>query len=78
MSCCCSTSRTVTLKIEGMSCEHCRLSVEKALQSLKGVEKAQVDLGAKAATVTYNPTAVTVEDLKKAVVEAGYEVTAAS
>lgn len=76
MGCCGSVNREVTFKIEGMTCGHCQRSVEKALQSLAGVERVQVDLEAQEAAVTYNPTMVTVEDLKKAVAEAGYKVKA--
>lgn len=76
MGCCGSANREVILKIEGMTCGHCRMSVEKALQSLVGVEKVQVDLEAQEAAVTYNPTMVTVDDLKRAVAQVGYEVKA--
>jgi len=32
------------LEIEGMSCNHCRMRVEKALKAVDGVEKVIVDL----------------------------------
>ncbi len=32
------------LEIEGMSCNHCRMRVEKALKAVEGVEKVIVDL----------------------------------
>ena len=40
---------TVTLKVEGMSCNHCKEAVEGALKKLPGVKSAVVDLGAKTA-----------------------------
>ncbi len=65
------TMQTV-LKIEGMSCGHCKATVEKALNSIPGVN-AEVDLEKKQASVTY-PDGIDVEQLKKAVTDAGYEV----
>jgi len=64
----------VTLHVEGMSCNHCKMSVEKALKSLAGVTVAAVDLGAKTAKVTYDSSQVDLAAMKKAVGAAGYEV----
>ena len=60
------------LKIEGMSCNHCKMSVEKALKGVPGVTGAVVDLAGKQAVVKgeADPSA-----LAKAVEEAGFEVT---
>jgi Cu+-exporting ATPase len=61
------------LKVEGMSCGHCKAAVEKALKAVDGVENAVVDLANKTAEVTLNKE-VKDDTLKKAVEEAGYEV----
>ena len=61
------------LNIEGMSCAHCSARVEKALNALDGVE-AKVSLEEKTAQVKLTGE-VRDETLKKAVEEAGYEVT---
>ena len=62
------------LVIEGMACQHCASHVERALNALPGVQ-AKVDLSKKCAEVI---AAEPIEDdtLKKAVQDAGYEVTA--
>ena len=60
-----------TLTIEGMMCAHCAAHVEKALNALPGVS-AVVDLAAKTAVVTGDAGD---ESLKKAVADAGYQVT---
>jgi len=62
---------TKTLHIEGMMCAHCQAHVEKALNALPGVS-ASVNLEAKTAAVTGD---VSDEALKKAVEDAGYQVT---
>ncbi|MFR5355644.1 MAG: heavy-metal-associated domain-containing protein [Clostridia bacterium] len=67
------TNHEKTIKIEGMMCSHCTGRVDKALNALDGVT-ATVSLEDKAAYVTVDG-AVTDEELKKAVVDAGYEVT---
>ncbi|MEG2989303.1 MAG: heavy metal translocating P-type ATPase, partial [Oscillospiraceae bacterium] len=59
-----------TIKIEGMTCMHCSAHVEKALNAIPGTT-ATVDLAAKTATVTGDAS---LEQLKAAVEDAGYEV----
>lgn len=65
---------TLVLKVEGMHCGHCKAKVEQTLKAVKGVKAAEVDLEAKTATVTVKAGKVTVEALKAAVVDAGFEV----
>lgn len=62
-----------TMKIEGMMCEHCEATVKKALESIDGVENAEVSHEAGQAVVTMN-TDVADADLKKAVEDKDYEV----
>lgn len=59
----------VVLTVEGMMCEHCKARVEKALAAVKGVQKVEVDLAAKTATVF---GAAETCDLIAAVTDAGY------
>jgi copper ion binding protein len=61
-----------TLKIEGMSCDHCVKHVTEALENIAGVTSAKVSLKDKSAQVEHGDQ-VTVESLKAAVTEAGYE-----
>jgi Copper chaperone len=63
-------SQTI-LKIEGMTCNHCKMRTEKALQGVSGVESVKVDLAAKEAVVTGD---VERTSLVKAVTDAGYTV----
>ena len=61
------------LKVEGMSCGHCKAAVEKALKAVDGVESAEVDLSNKSAEVTLTKE-VGDDVLVKAITDAGYEV----
>jgi ATPase, P-type (transporting), HAD superfamily, subfamily IC len=62
-----------TLLIEGMTCAACSNRVEKALNKLEGVEKANVNLSSNKALVFYNPTKVNEQSLIQAVEKAGYK-----
>lgn len=62
-----------TLKVEGMSCGHCKAAVEKALKGIDGVNNAVVDLNSKTAEVTLNKE-INNDILSNAVIKAGYEV----
>lgn len=62
------------LRVEGMTCGHCRMAVEKALRGLSGVAVAEVDLEAGSARVRYDETKVGRGDFESAVEEAGYRI----
>ena len=63
-----------TLKVQGMTCNHCVMRVAKALKAVPGVSDAQVDLSKAEAVVTYDDAKVALDKLSLAVVEAGYKV----
>jgi copper chaperone len=61
----------LTMKVEGMTCGHCVHAVTKALKDLDGVTVENVAVGS--ATVSYDPGATSVEQITRAVEDAGYE-----
>ena len=61
------------IKVEGMMCTHCKAMVEKVCKAVAGTEDAVVDLQAKTVTVTGEAS---VDALKQAIIDAGYEVIA--
>ena len=65
---------TLTLKINGMSCQMCVKHVTRALEGVAGVTEVQVDLEAGTAAVTYDPAKAGLAAFESAVAEAGYEV----
>lgn len=65
---------SMTLEVEGMSCGHCKSSVEDALKGLDGITRAQVNLDTGEVEVTYDKTKVKVSDMREAVEEQGYDV----
>ena len=62
----------LTMNISGMTCGHCVGQVTKALKSLDGVQVEQVKVGS--ATVAYDPSRTSPDQLAQAVEDAGYEV----
>lgn len=60
------------LRVPDMSCGHCELSVQEALDELDGVEKAKADHTKGEVELTYDAGRVTDEELQEAVEEAGY------
>jgi Cu+-exporting ATPase len=67
-------AKRIELPIEGMSCASCVTRVEHGLQRTPGVARAQVNLAAERAAVTFDPARISVTDLIAAVHGAGYEV----
>jgi len=66
--------QTAILNISGMTCGGCVRSVTKVINALDGVEKSDVSLEEKRAVVDFDPGKLGVEQLKRAIEEAGYEV----
>jgi len=61
-----------TLKIEGMSCDHCVMRAGRAIASVKGVIEVDVNLRNEEAIVNFEETITNIEEIKIAVREAGY------
>ncbi|GAB6138201.1 cation transporter [Halanaerobaculum tunisiense] len=67
--------KEVTIGVAGMSCGHCKKSVEGALSNLAGVESAEVDLDAELVAVKFDDSQVEEADLEATIEDAGpYEV----
>lgn len=65
---------TIVLKVEGMTCDHCKNAVEKAVKAIPGVSSAEVTLDDNTVTINFDTHVVKLEAIKKAIVDAGYEV----
>ena len=65
---------SVTLKVNGMTCEGCVASVRRVLRALPGVGEVAVALSPGTARVTYDPQRVGLPELRRTIEDAGYEV----
>lgn len=66
--------KKITLQIAGMTCASCVIHNEEALGGLPGVKKVVVNLATGKASIEYDPTRVTLSDMRKAVTDIGYEI----
>jgi copper chaperone len=62
-----------TIKIKGLSCQHCVMAVTKALDEIEGIENVTVDLERGEASFDKTIT-VDRETIRKGISDAGYEV----
>ena len=62
----------VTIKIDGMSCQHCVDAVKKAVDALDGVHSSNVEVGS--ATVSFDESKTNREQISSAIQTAGYKI----
>ena len=62
-----------TIPIGGISCASCVATIEGALHETPGVLSASVNLATNAATVEFLPATATIQDLRRAIRDVGYE-----
>ena len=65
-----------TFKVPEMSCGHCKAAIEGELNKLSGVESSNANLEEGTVKVSYEEERVSEEQLKNAIEDAGYAVTA--
>ena len=61
------------IKVDGMSCDHCKNTIESALAKINGVRTAEVDLDKNEVRVDYNDELVSTKDLHDAIEDQGYD-----
>ncbi|MCJ1655527.1 copper chaperone CopZ [Staphylococcus sp. NRL 16/872] len=62
------------IKVDGMSCDHCRNAIESALAKINGVRSAEVDLDKNEVRVDYDDNKVSMKEMKDAIEDQGYDV----
>ena len=65
---------TRTLSVPGISCDHCKMSIEQAVGELAGVDKVEVDISARTVDLSFDEAAVGLDQIIDAIEEVGYEV----
>ena len=63
-----------TIPVVGMACSACSANVEKKLNSLTGISSASVSLPGRSALIDYDPTTISLEKMKQAVNDIGYDL----
>jgi copper chaperone len=65
---------TTVFEVDGMSCDHCVNSIKQAVGGLDGVTSVAVDLKAGQVTVGYTAGLVTIQTIREAIEDQGFEV----
>ena len=63
----------IELKVEGMHCTGCSTRLQKVLNNLEGVSKAEVSFETGVAKIEYD-SKLDLDDIKNAIIDAGFEV----
>ncbi len=64
--------KQATLQVNGMSCQHCVNSIEKAVKEIGG--SARVDLQNNSVSVEYDDSKLSLDAIKEAIEEQGYDI----
>jgi copper chaperone len=64
----------VTLKVEGMSCDHCVKAVEGSVGALEGIDSVKVDLKSGTVNVKFIPEKITLDQIKETIDDQGYDI----
>ena len=62
-----------TINVSGMSCEHCVKAVAEAVKALPGIGNVDVNLKKGVAAVKFDESKITLDGIRGAIREAGYE-----
>ena len=68
-----AASKTVTIRVEGMKCNHCSSSVAKALKATDGVEKVEISHEKGEAVIQYDEQKVTEAKLREVINGTGFK-----
>ena len=66
--------KEVKLNIEGMHCTGCSARLQKVLSNLDGVSNAEVSFEKGMANIEFNKKIITLDEIKNAIVDSGFEV----
>ncbi|XP_055100769.1 copper-transporting ATPase 2 isoform X18 [Symphalangus syndactylus] len=72
------TCSTTLIAIAGMTCASCVHSIEGMISQLEGVQQISVSLAKGTATVLYNPSVISPEELRAAIEDMGFEASVVS
>jgi len=66
--------KTEILNVNGMSCSHCIHAIKKSVLALKGSKDVEVDLSAKTVKIEYDAEKLSLDSIKLAIADAGYDI----
>ena len=66
--------RQETIKVEGMTCQHCVQTITDALNNITGLNKVNVDLVKKEVRVKFNENETKLKKISDKIIEVGFEL----
>lgn len=69
-----TTILEITYKVEGMTCDHCEMSIRKGVGELKGIRTVEANYEDSTARVAFDPSATDEEEIIAAIEKRGYQV----
>lgn len=66
--------KTIELIIDGMHCEGCSNRLERVLNNLEGIKIASVTFESKIAKVEFDEEKIKQQEIKEAIIDAGFEI----
>lgn len=63
-----------TLKVQGMSCNHCVNSIEESVGNITGVSSVKVNLSSGEVSVEFDSEQTTLDQIKETIEEQGYDI----
>lgn len=70
-----SPTSTLKLKLDGMHCVACSVTIDDTLEELPGVRKSETKYAESIATITYDPTVTNTTAIQAAITSLGYSST---
>jgi len=64
---------TVEITVTGMTCNHCEMTIQKAVKALPGVQDVKASHVDEVAIICFDKTQTTVDEMKAAIADKGYE-----
>ena len=68
------TTKQITLPITGMTCANCAATIERGLKKLPTVQNAAINLASERASLEFDPTQLTQQDIIARIQKSGYDV----
>lgn len=66
--------RQESLKVDGMTCQHCVQTITDALQKITGLNSVEVDLDKKEVGVKFNENETSLQEISDKIIEVGFEL----
>jgi copper chaperone len=67
-----SSETHIVFNVPAVSCNHCKMAIEKAVGGIDGVSRAEVDVAEKSVDVVFDPALTTIEVVKTTLADEGY------